>query len=271
MGKTKPLLERARAVNKILSGIANKPVNYTEMAEIMCENLGCSAFIISKRGEVGGYALTPGFKCQSFFKQLEDKKRPFPMVSPEFAQTLLSVQETNTNIKLDEKCVFDYEHKNEGPCECSDYIWAIHPTKANGGSRRLGSLLLCNENQEFSEDDIVLAEYSSLVVSMEVMRALSEHLEEDARKKAAVQVALATLSYSEREAIEHIMAELAGEEGLLVASRIADKVGITRSVIVSALRKFESAGVIESRSLGMKGTYIKVLNPYVFKALSGTN
>jgi transcriptional pleiotropic repressor len=31
-------------------------------------------------------------------------------------------------------------------------------------------------------------------------------------------------------------------------------------VIVNALRKFESAGVIESRSLGMKGTHIKILN-----------
>lgn len=53
---------------------------------------------------------------------------------------------------------------------------------------------------------------------------------------------------------------LDGNEGLLVASKIADRVGITRSVIVNALRKLESAGVIESRSLGMKGTYIKVLN-----------
>ena len=43
--------------------------------------------------------------------------------------------------------------------------------------------------------------------------------------------------------------------------------GITRSVIVNALRKFESAGVIESRSSGMKGTYIKVVNDYVFKEL----
>ena len=41
--------------------------------------------------------------------------------------------------------------------------------------------------------------------------------------------------------------ELDGEEGLLVASKIADQLGITRSVIVNALRKFESAGVIESR------------------------
>ena len=50
----------------------------------------------------------------------------------------------------------------------------------------------------------------------------------------------------------------------MVASKVADRVGITRSVIVNALRKFESAGVIESRSSGMKGTYIKVLNDVVF-------
>ena len=40
-----------------------------------------------------------------------------------------------------------------------------------------------------------------------------------------------------------------------------------RQVIVNALRKFESAGVIESRSSGMKGTYIRVLNDVVFDEL----
>ena len=89
---------------------------------------------------------------------------------------------------------------------------------------------------------------------------MSEEIEEEARSKAVVQMAINSLSYSELEAIEHIFEELNGNEGLLVASKIADRVGITRSVIVNALRKLESAGVIESRSLGMKGTYIKVLN-----------
>ena len=65
----------------------------------------------------------------------------------------------------------------------------------------------------------------------------------------------------------HIFEELDGNEGILVASKIADRVGITRSVIVNALRKFESAGVIESRSSGMKGTYIKVVNDVVFDEL----
>ncbi|CAM5568968.1 transcriptional repressor CodY [Bacillus safensis FO-36b] [Bacillus safensis subsp. safensis] len=73
-------------------------------------------------------------------------------------------------------------------------------------------------------------------------------------------MAISSLSYSELEAIEHIFEELDGNAGLLVARKIADRVGITRSVIINALRKLESAGVIESRSLGMKGTYIKVLN-----------
>ena len=63
--------------------------------------------------------------------------------------------------------------------------------------------------------------------------------------------------------------EVAGERlGTLVASKIADKAGITRSVVVNALRKFESAGVIESRSSGMKGTYIKVLNDAIYGELA---
>jgi len=95
---------------------------------------------------------------------------------------------------------------------------------------------------------------------MEILREKAHEAEDKARKKAVVQMAINSLSYSELEAIEHIFEELEGNEGLLVASKIADRVGITRSVIVNALRKLESAGVIESRSLGMKGTYIKILN-----------
>lgn len=100
-----------------------------------------------------------------------------------------------------------------------------------------------------------------------MMRSVNEENEEEKRKVAIVRSAINTLSYSELEAILHIFDELDGNEGILVASRIADRVGITRSVIVNALRKFESAGVIESRSSGMKGTYIKVVNDVVFDEL----
>ncbi|MFR4402144.1 MAG: GTP-sensing pleiotropic transcriptional regulator CodY, partial [Peptococcus niger] len=118
------------------------------------------------------------------------------------------------------------------------------------------------------DEDLVLAEYGATIVGIEIMRSKVERDEAKSREKAAVQIALDTLSYSEMEAIEHIFNELNGEEGLLVASKIADRVGITRSVIVNALRKFESAGVIESKSLGMKGTYIRVLNEFLLDGIA---
>ena len=105
------------------------------------------------------------------------------------------------------------------------------------------------------------------VIGMEILRSRASVVADEERRRAVVKMALDTLSYSEQEAVEHIFTELNGREGLLVASKIADRVGITRSVIVNALRKFESAGVIESRSLGMKGTFIKILNDQLMPEL----
>ena len=129
---------------------------------------------------------------------------------------------------------------------------------------RLGTVFMYREDAQYSIDDIILSEYGTTVVGLEMMRSVNEESAEEARKLTIVRSAMSTLSNSEQEAIVHVFKELNDMEGILVASKIADRVGITRSVIVNALRKFESAGVIETRSSGMKGTYIKVLNELVF-------
>jgi transcriptional pleiotropic repressor len=136
-----------------------------------------------------------------------------------------------------------------------------------GGGDRLGTLVLTRLSGTFDDDDLILAEYGSTIVGMEILRERTEEIEQEVRSRAVVAVAVGSLSFSELEAVEHIFEELDGKEGLLVASKIADRVGITRSVIVNALRKLESAGVIETRSLGMKGTYIKILNHQLLQEL----
>lgn len=131
----------------------------------------------------------------------------------------------------------------------------------------MGTLLLTRFDAPFVEDDLVLAEYGATVVGMEILQMKAEQAEEKARERAMVQLAVDSLSFSELEAVEHIFEELDGMEGILVASKVADRAGITRSVIVNALRKLESAGVIDSRSLGMKGTHIKVLKKQLIPTL----
>jgi len=91
---------------------------------------------------------------------------------------------------------------------------------------------------------------------------------ENARPKASVvKASIGTLSYSELEALIHIFDEIEGHEGLIIASKVAEKHTLSRSAIVNGLRKLESAGLIEARSLGVKGTYIKILNEQLITEL----
>ena len=136
-----------------------------------------------------------------------------------------------------------------------------------GAGKRLGTIILARVEKSFNEDDLVLAEYSATVVGMQILYHQSRTIEAEVRSATAVQMAINTLSYSELKAVHAIFEALDGEEGRLTASSIADEIGITRSVIVNALRKLESDGIIESRSLGMKGTYLKVLNQQFIKEL----
>ena len=134
-------------------------------------------------------------------------------------------------------------------------------------SRRKGRILTFQALYSYDVGQTPLETLLKFEWEQDFNAILQEENAEEERKVAIVKSAISTLSFSELEAIIHIFEELEGNEGILVASRIADRVGITRSVIVNALRKFESAGVIESRSSGMKGTYIKVVNDVVFDEL----
>ena len=243
------LLERTRIINKLLQKSEN--VEYVEISRVLSSVMNSNVYIVSKIGTVLGYALLDDFECEL----MRDRVLKLGVFPERYVEWLLRVNETSPNLALDTgKCAF-----GEGTsCMFKDKLTTIVPIY--GGGERIGTLLIAKFHEEFTADDLILAEYGATVVGMEILRDRSSKIEEEARKKATVQVALGTLSYSELEAVMHILSELDGSEGLLVASKIADRVGITRSVIVNALRKFESAGVIESKSLGMKGTYIKVLN-----------
>ncbi|MCL4352717.1 MAG: GTP-sensing pleiotropic transcriptional regulator CodY, partial [Firmicutes bacterium] len=210
-----------------------------------------NVYVVSRRGKILGFSLLDGFECDIMIREVLAEET-FPA---SYNNGLLKVDETYPNVSQEtRKCVFF----RDKACLYENKITTVVPV--NGGGDRLGTLVISRFGREFNDEDLVLAEYGATVVAMEILRSKSDELEMEARKKAAVKVAIDTLSYSELEAVQHIFDELGGEEGLLVASKIADRVGITRSVIVNALRKFESAGVIESRSLGMKGTHIRVLN-----------
>lgn len=247
----KTLLEKTRRINRLLQKSAGSAVNFNEMAHVLSELLNADVYVASRKGKILGAAL------QTATGQEHLHGATF---TDEFNLRLMKLDDTTSNTPEGKLTVVQAGSEYSFPAPVVTIV------AVNGGGERLGTLLLAR-GEEFNDQDLVLAEQAATVTGVEILRAHAGELEEEARKKAAVQIALGTLSYSELEAVQHIFDELEGSEGLLVASKIADRVGITRSVIVNALRKFESAGVIESRSLGMKGTHIKVLNDRLVEEL----
>lgn len=156
-----------------------------------------------------------------------------------------------------------------------DFYMLIVPIKSKG--IKIGTFIYYRENGEFDLPQIMSIEYISTLCTLILSNAQAQEDADKTRELSVAKAAIATLSYSELEAIGKIIDELKTDEndvpgeGLLVASKVADKAGITRTVIVNAIRKFESAGVIESRSLGMKGTYIKIVNKHLIPELDKLN
>ena len=250
------LLDKTRRINRLLQ--YGDKVEYNEVAKLLCDVIQANTYIVGSKGEVRGYALIHEFECDIMREEVLDKKA-FPR---DYLNFIMRVRDTLANIPHEnQNCSFVDNTK----CIFKGKMTTVVPIYGNG--ERIGTLIVAKYDATFSDEDLLLAEYAATVLGVQILHDREAQVAEDVRKKAMVQVAYDTLSYSELEAIINILRELNGFEGLLVASKIADRVGITRSVIVNALRKFESAGLIETKSLGMKGTYIRVLNDLLLDEL----
>lgn len=247
------LLDKTRKIYKLLQASQTNQLIFNDICKVLSDIIMSNVIVISKKGKVLGIKNTENIPIINHLITNEIGNKIDSLLNERF-QNILS---TTENISL-----LTLGFKSE---EIENYNAIVSPITIAG--ERLGTLFAYKTDNEYGIDDIILSEYSVTVIALEMMRSITEEQEGIKRKKQIVKSAINTLSFSELEAILHIFDELDGVEGILVASKIADRVGITRSVIVNALRKFESAGVIETRSSGMKGTYIKVINDVVFHEL----
>lgn len=247
------LLDKTRKINRLLHNNNSSKVVFNDICDVLTGILASNVLVVSKKGKVLGVGQGPGV---AMIEELIEN-RVGTHIDSMLNERLLTILSTKENVNL--------QTLGFSPDVIKGYQAIVTPIDIAG--ERLGTLFIYKKDDMYEIDDIILSEYGTTVVGLEMLRSVNEESAEEIRKEQIVQSAISTLSFSELEAIIHIFEELEGTEGILVASKIADRVGITRSVIVNALRKFESAGVIESRSSGMKGTYIKVVNDFVFEEL----
>jgi len=218
---------------------AGEWVDFDDISNELNDILNCDVYVISRRGKILAQSSSYVFEADQF--QKEDLYRKLNNINEPTKQKgeLLPFEAENT---------------------------AIIP--AFGGDKRMGTLILVRFDQNFSEKDLVLGEYGATIVALEIIRSEKEKTEKNQEKTIEAKKALEMLSFSELEVVSLLLKKFDDRsEEIIVTSEIADNASISRSVAVNALNKLESAGVLESRSMGMRGTHIKILNEEILNEI----
>ena len=183
------LLSKTRELNTLLQKHKGIAVDFKDVAQTISNVTVTNVFIVSRRGKILGSCLNELLKSERIKDMLEDRHIP-----REYTEELMNVKQTESNIDIDnELTVFPPENR-EVFLNSRTTIFPIL-----GGGERLGTLVLGRVQDDFNENDLVLGEYAATVIGMEILREKHNEVEKEARDKAAITMAINSLSYSEKK------------------------------------------------------------------------
>ena len=183
------LLEKTRKINRLLQRAES--VEYDSISRVLSAVINANVYIVNKAGKIFGHAFIDDFECDLMLAHVVEQGN-FPK---RYVSWLLKMDETSPNLKSKTGiCAFT----EDTDCRFEGKKTTIVPIYGVGD--RIGTLIIAKYDQDFTEADLILAEYGATVVGMEMLRDRTQQIEIEARKKATVQIALATLSFSEVKA-----------------------------------------------------------------------
>ena len=198
------LLDKTRKINRLLHNNNSSKVVFNDICEVLNEILASNVLVVSKKGKVLGSGQR---KDVEVIHELIDNEVG-SHIDEMLNERLLSILSTKENVNL--------QTLGFSPEVVKGYQAIVTPIDIAG--ERLGTLFIYKKDELYEIDDIILSEYGTTVVGLEMLRSVNEESAEEIRKEQIVQSAISTLSFSELEAIIHIFDELEGTEGILVAS-----------------------------------------------------
>jgi transcriptional pleiotropic repressor len=254
MGKS--MIERTQAFNRSIQNMMGNQLCYREIAELLAGSLDCNVYLVDNKERLIEYALDLIQVCPRINKVISQMER-YPKM---YGGYRTDTTETIVNLPLEENaCVFLAQNIK---CPCHNPMTLLIPIYGKENIR-LGTVIFVKDDDKFSDEDTIIAEYGVAIMSSEIVRMQSS----ETKNRELVQSAVATLSYSEQVSLKTIVGKLEGNDGMVSVSRIAAQLGFGKTSAFTALRKIASAGIIETMSLGRKGVYIKVLNDNLFDEL----
>ncbi len=248
------LLDRINRVNRFLRNGTGFSIDTDELCNMFGKLIKSDVIVADDKGAILGIYDNPDVSTIDYL----DVTMRGDTLDEDINERLMSVLSTRENVHSSMLGIESEEYE--------EYEFLVIPIDISG--ERLGTILTYRINNQYEIDDIILGEYVTTIVSLELLHGMRDDEEDAAQKRKQVGLAIHSLSYSEIYAAYCALSALKKTKGILIVSRVAGEYGITRSAIVNSIKKLNSAGVIKSKSMGVKGTAINIQNEYIMEALA---
>ena len=173
------LLDKTRKINKLLHNNNSHKVVFNDICEVLSNILLSNVLVISRKGKV------LGIKNRQDIEVIDEliNNEVGGYVDTLLNERLLGVLSTKENVNLE---TLGFEHT-----ETDRYQAIITPIDIAG--ERLGTVFMYRKEYHYEIDDIILVEYGTTVVGLEMMRSVNEENAEETRKVSIVKSAISTL------------------------------------------------------------------------------
>lgn len=152
------LLDKTRKINKLLHNNNSHKVVFNDICEVLSEILNSNILVISKKGKVLGVAISSD--VEEIQELIADQVGGY--VDGMLNERLLGILSTKENVNL-ETLGFTGDNIRK-------YQAIITPIDIAG--ERLGTLFIYKSDAQYDIDDIILSEYGTTVVGLEMMRSV---------------------------------------------------------------------------------------------------
>ncbi|NYB73001.1 hypothetical protein HZF24_02465 [Sedimentibacter hydroxybenzoicus DSM 7310] len=237
-------------LNSVFNKSATTLIPIDALCDELCDIINCNIYLFDVSGNIRAYAIAEKFSCKYTACSLENKRLPQYYLKM-FLQSNISVLDM---YEKNPKCTYPDVDK----CLFKNRYYSIYPIFS--AYKKVGGILFIKYEEPFSESDMVLCEYTRAIVLIEILRQEQEKIQQISMDMAKAKVAVDSLTFSEKKALKAILDEIDGNVGEIFLNSIASKTYTTPSTVSSVLKKAELASLIFTKSRGVKGKQIKILN-----------